>query len=124
MIFKSKNQKEIANILGVKVDAVISDMAANTTGNKDLDCIRTNALCAEVIEFSRFIINENGVVIAKLFNGKDFLDVKRLAEKTFRKVNFLNQNPAEIIPRKLIYTARELRLYNFIKLYISLYGTN
>ena len=70
------------------MDAVISDMAANTTGNKDLDCIRTNALCAEVIEFSRFIINENGVVIAKLFNGKDFLEVKRLAEKTFRKVNF------------------------------------
>ena len=85
---KQESKKKIANILGVKVDAVISDMAANTTGNKDLDCIRTNALCAEVIEFSRFIINENGVVIAKLFNGKDFLDVKRLAEKTFRKVNF------------------------------------
>ena len=70
---KQESKKKIANILGVKVDAVISDMAANTTGNKDLDCIRTN---------------ENGVVIAKLFNGKDFLDVKRLAEKTFRKVNF------------------------------------
>ncbi len=44
-------------------------MAVNTTGNKDLGCIRTNALCIEVIEFSRFVINNNGVVIAKVFNG-------------------------------------------------------
>ena len=28
-----------------KVDVVISDMAADTTGNKSLDCIRTNLLC-------------------------------------------------------------------------------
>ena len=27
-------------------------MAANTTGNKSLDSIRTNQLCAEVVEFS------------------------------------------------------------------------
>ena len=67
-------------------------MAADTTGNKDLDCIRTNALCAEVIEFSSFVLKENGVVIAKLFNGKDFLSVKNLAENKFHKVNFLNQN--------------------------------
>ena len=63
-------------------------MAANTTGNKDLDCIRTNALCAEVIEFSSFVINKSGVVIAKLFNGTDFLNVKNLAQNKFHRVNF------------------------------------
>ena len=64
-------------------------MAADTTGNKDLDCIRTNALCAEVIDFSSSVVKDNGVVIAKLFNGKDFLDVKNLAqENKFCKVNF------------------------------------
>jgi 23S rRNA (uridine2552-2'-O)-methyltransferase len=75
-------------LIGTKADAVVSDMAANTTGNKDLDCIRTNALCAEVIEFSRFILKKNGVVISKLFNGTDFLEVKKLAESKFQKVNF------------------------------------
>ena len=63
-------------------------MAANTTGNKDLDCIRTNELCYEVLSFSRNIINHNGIVISKLFNGKDFLEVKKLAESKFKKVNF------------------------------------
>ena len=29
------------------LDVIISDMAADTTGNKSLDSIRTNQLCAE-----------------------------------------------------------------------------
>ena len=31
-----------------KVDVVISDMAADTTGNKSLDCIRTNLLWEKI----------------------------------------------------------------------------
>jgi|TARA_B100002051_G_C16718017_1_gene630622 23S rRNA (uridine2552-2'-O)-methyltransferase len=81
---KDKIIKRLQN----KADLLISDMAADTTGNKDLDCIRTNALCAEVINFSSSVVKDNGVVIAKLFNGKDFLDVKNLAENKFCKVNF------------------------------------
>ena len=87
--FQEKESKEkILKRLNNKADLLVSDMAADTTGNKDLDCIRTNALCSEVIEFSSFVINENGVVIAKLFNGKDFLNVKNLAESKFHTVNF------------------------------------
>jgi len=83
-----KSKKKILNILNSKADLLVSDMASDTTGNKDLDCIRTNALCAEVIEFSSFVLKDNGVLIAKLFNGKDFLSVKKLAENKFHKVNF------------------------------------
>ena len=51
-------------------------MAADTTGNKSLDCIRTNQLCIEVIEF--FIKNskKNGVLVSKLFMGEDFFRLK------------------------------------------------
>ena len=83
------NSKEkILKKLNNKADLLVSDMAADTTGNKDLDCIRTNALCAEVIEFSSFVLKESGVVISKLFNGQDFLNVKNLAKSKFREVNF------------------------------------
>ena len=85
---KSGSKEKILKKLNSKADLLVSDMAADTTGNKDLDCIRTNALCAEVIEFSSLVIKESWVVIAKLFNGKDFLDVKDLAQKKFHKVNF------------------------------------
>ena len=71
-----------------KLDVVISDMAANTTGNKSLDCIRTNQLCADVVEFSSTILKPNGVLVSKLFMGDDFLEVKELAKSRFKKVSF------------------------------------
>ena len=42
-----KTKQKIINFFGKKLDVIISDMAADTTGNKSLDCIRTNQLCAE-----------------------------------------------------------------------------
>jgi 23S rRNA U2552 (ribose-2'-O)-methylase RlmE/FtsJ len=33
------------------LDVIVSDMAADTTGNKSLDSIRTNQLCTDVIKF-------------------------------------------------------------------------
>ena len=71
-----------------KLDVIISDMAADTTGNKSLDSIRTNQLCAEVINFSRKILKPKGVLVSKVFMGEDFLEVKNLAKSTFNKVNF------------------------------------
>ena len=85
---KEGSRDKIIKRLKNRADLLVSDMAADTTGNKDLDCIRTNALCADVIEFSSSVIKSNGVVIAKLFNGIDFLEVKNLAENKFYKVNF------------------------------------
>ena len=86
--FEPKIKDRLLNLLPEKVDVVISDMAADTTGNKSLDSIRTNLLCEEVIDFSVKIIKPNGKVISKLFMGEDFVKVKKQAEKKFRKVNF------------------------------------
>ena len=66
----------------------MSDMAADTTGNKSLDCIRTNQLCTNVIQFSVEHLKPNGVVISKLFMGEDFIEIKKLAKSTFKEVNF------------------------------------
>ncbi len=86
--FETKIKDKLLNLLPEKVDVVISDMAADTTGIKSLDSIRTNLLCEEVIDFSVKIIKPNGKVISKLFMGEDFLKVKKIAEKKFKKVNF------------------------------------
>ena len=70
------------------LDVILSDMAANTTGNKSLDSIRTNQLCAEIINFSKDTLKPNGVLVSKIFMGEDFLEVKNLAKSIFNKVNF------------------------------------
>jgi|TARA_B110000967_G_C18805151_1_gene520596 23S rRNA (uridine2552-2'-O)-methyltransferase len=71
-----------------KLDVIISDMAADTTGNRSLDSIRTNQLCADVINFSRKTLKPKGVLVSKLFMGEDFIEVKNFAKSTFKKVNF------------------------------------
>ena len=81
-------KKRILSFFKKKLDVVVSDMDANTTGNKSLDCIRTNQLCAEVVEFSSRILKPNGVLVSKLFMGEDFLEVKELAKSMFKKVDF------------------------------------
>ena len=63
-------------------------MAANTTGNKSLDCIRTNQLCMEVIDFSSKCLKPSGTLVAKLFMGEDFIEAKNLAKSLFGKVQF------------------------------------
>ena len=85
---KENTKEEIFKKLGEKADILISDMAANTTGNKSLDCIRTNALCIDVINFAQFALKTNGVLVSKLFVGQDFIEIKNLAKKKFKKVDF------------------------------------
>ena len=87
--FLEKGTKEkILEFFGEKLDVVISDMAADTTGNKSLDCIRTNQLCIEVIKFSSKILKPSGILVSKLFMGEDFLEVKDFVKSKFKKVQF------------------------------------
>ena len=87
--FKKEETKEkIMNFFDGKLDVILSDMAADTTGTKSLDCIRTNQLCADVINFSSDILKTKGVLISKLFMGEDFLEVKNLAKSKFKDVHF------------------------------------
>jgi 23S rRNA (uridine2552-2'-O)-methyltransferase len=74
------------------IDVILSDMAPNTTGNKSLDCIRTNELCLDILNFSKKILNKKGVLVSKLFMGEDFQEIKINAKKNFKKINFFKPN--------------------------------
>ena len=87
-IFDKTTKEKISYFFKKKLDIIISDMAADTTGNKTLDSIRTNQLCVEVINLSVGALKPEGVLITKLFMGEDFIDVKNLAKSSFKKVNF------------------------------------
>ena len=87
-ILESKIKNKINSYFVAKLDVILSDMAADTTGSKSLDSIRTNQLCADVISFSKETLKPRGVLISKLFMGEDFLEVKNLAKSIFKNVNF------------------------------------
>ena len=87
-IFKDDTKRQIIKYFQSNLDIIVSDMAADTTGSKSLDSIRTNLLSAEIIDFSKNILKPRGVLISKLFMGEDFIQVKNLAKSIFKKVNF------------------------------------
>ena len=69
-----------------KVDVIISDMAANTSGNKNLDSYRTGELCLKAMDLAQKILNKNGVFLSKLFMGSIFVEIHKKANKYFKKV--------------------------------------
>ena len=87
-ILNDNTKDKITSKFGGKIDVIISDMAANTTGNKDLDCIRTNNLCLEIINLSTLLLKNNGSIVSKIFMGQDFLEIKKKAKTYFKKVVF------------------------------------
>ena len=87
-ILEENTKDNVIKYFNGKLDVIVSDMAADTTGNKSLDSIRTNALCSNVINFSKKTLKPKGVLISKLFMGEDFIEVKNLAKSIFKIVNF------------------------------------
>ena len=91
-IFDQSTKDKIFNFFPEKLDVIISDMAADTTGNKSLDSIRTNQLCSEVLTLSSKILKPQGVFVSKLFMGEDFIEIKKLAKSLFRNISFFKPN--------------------------------
>ena len=81
---EEKSKTQIKEYFKNKVDLVLSDMAVNTTGNKNLDSISTNELCLEAMRFSKNILKENGKFVSKIFMGTSFNEVL-LESKNFFK---------------------------------------
>ena len=79
-------QQEIKSHLNKKSDVVMSDMAVNTTGIKNIDSIQTGELCMEAMIFSKEVISERGVFISKIFMGGSLNEIVALGKKIFREV--------------------------------------
>ncbi len=86
--FTDKNeQKKIINYFGEKIDLVISDMAVNTTGNKNVDSLVTGELSMEALNFAAKMIKINGSFVSKIFMGSSFKEIIENAKEQFKKVS-------------------------------------
>ena len=79
-------QEKIMNILNGKSDVVMSDMAINTTGIKNIDSIQTGELCKEAMFFSKKILSKEGFFISKIFMGGSFNEIIEIGKKIFKEV--------------------------------------
>ena len=80
-------QKKIIDYFGDKIDVVISDMAVNTTGNKNLDSIVTGELSIEALNFSTNTLKKQGCFVSKIFMGSSFNEIIKISKKKFKEVS-------------------------------------
>ena len=83
---EEKNQVEISTFFGEKLDLIVSDMAVNTTGNKNLDAISTGELSINAMEFSVRNLRKDGGFVSKIFMGSTFNEIVENGKKNFKEV--------------------------------------
>ena len=89
---EERSKNDILKFFNSQINVMLSDMAPNTSGNKSLDAIKTNELCLSILEFSKKVLDKNGVVVSKLFMGEDFEAIKIYAKETFKNIRFFKPN--------------------------------
>ena len=82
---QKKHQQLIKNYFKSKIDVVLSDMAENITGNKNVDSISTGELCKEAMYFAKEILNEKGVFVSKIFMGSTFNEIISESKSIFKE---------------------------------------
>lgn len=78
--------EKLKSLLKGEADIVMSDMAANTTGHQQTDHLRTIGLVEAAYDFAKEVLAENGIFIAKVFQGGAEGNLLADMKKNFSKV--------------------------------------
>ena len=92
-----------------KVDVALSDMAVNTTGNKDLDAIKTNSIALDVVNLSRVILKSKSSLLVKIFSGKDENILIKNAKDSFKKIERIKPDSSRKESREMYLLCSDLK---------------
>ena len=104
-----ETQDEVRNYLDKGFDVVMSDMAVNTTGIKNVDSIQTGELCKEAMIFSKDVIANNGFFILKIFMGSTFNEIVALGKKIFKEVKVFKPKSSRKDSKESFIICKNLR---------------
>ncbi len=102
-------QNQIKSYISNGVDVVMSDMAVNTTGIKNIDSIQTGELCKEAMSFSKEVITIKGFFISKIFMGSTFNEIVALGKKIFKEVKVFKPNSSRKDSKESFIICKNLR---------------
>ena len=100
---------EIKKNLQKKAEVVMSDMAVNTTGIKNIDAIYTGELCKEAMIFSKDVISDNGFFISKIFMGGTFNEIVAQGKSIFREVKVFKPKSSRKDSKESFIICKNLR---------------
>ena len=102
-------KEEIKKNTTSKVDVVMSDMAVNTTGIKNIDSIQTGELCKEAMVFAKDLLNENGYFVSKIFMGGTFNEIVAEGKKYFKEVKVFKPKSSRKDSKESFIICKKLR---------------
>ncbi len=76
----------LTRIGGKNIDVVMSDMAANMTGNETADSARSMYLVELALDMCHQVLKTNGAFVVKVFQGDGFENFVKEARKVFKTV--------------------------------------
>ena len=106
---ENDTQDQIKSYLNKKSDVVMSDMAVNTTGIKNIDSIQTGELCKEAMIFSKDVISEKGYFISKIFMGGTFNEIVAEGKKYFKEVKVFKPKSSRKDSKESFIICQKLR---------------
>jgi len=104
-----ETQDDIKNYLNKGFDVVMSDMAVNTTGIKNIDSIQTGELCKEAMIFSKDVVKSNSFFISKIFMGSTFNEIVALGKKIFKEVKVFKPKSSRKDSKESFIICKNLR---------------
>jgi 23S rRNA (uridine2552-2'-O)-methyltransferase len=106
---EDETQQKIKEFLTGKSDVVMSDMAVNTTGIKNIDSIQTGELCKEAMIFSKDIISNGGFFVSKIFMGGSFNEIVQLGKKIFKEAKVFKPKSSRKDSKESFIICKNLR---------------
>ena len=106
---ENKIKDEILKSAEGKVNIVMSDMAVNTTGIKNIDAIQTGELCMEAMIFSKDILLQEGSFISKIFMGGSFNEIVAKGKEIFKEVKVFKPKSSRKDSKESFIICKKLR---------------
>ena len=104
-----KIQSKIKKHIKDEVNVVLSDMAINTTGIKNLDAIQTGELCEEAMIFAKDLLSKKGMFVSKIFMGSSFNEIVALGKKIFKEVKVFKPKSSRKDSKESFIICKNLR---------------
>ena len=106
---EEENQTKIKNLFKSNIDVVLSDMAVNTTGNKNIDSIYTGELCRQAMLFSKKILKKDGKFISKIFMGSTFNEIITETKLIFKEFKVFKPKSSRKYSKESFIICKNLR---------------
>ena len=93
-------------------DIVLSDMAANTTGDQNTDHLRIIGLLEEALNLAQKILKEDGCFVGKIFQGGNSEEILELLRQNFLTVKYFKPESSRKDSSETYLVARAFKKRN------------